>query len=335
MIELDVADIIAIRTLDASQAEFGFVYDIHDDAVQILELRIIKNKLPENSGATPLADSDIQGGRLPEGAAVLINRMTLIAKGSVIRKLGRVGVEKIDEIYRKLSHRIASKHYSCVHSRRNRITPGTDYIAYAGRVYDENDMIALMDSCLDFWLTEGRFAERFKTALADHIGARHCILTNSGSSANLLAVSALTSPRLGNRRLKPGDEVITVAACFPTTVAPLVQNDLVPVFVDIEPGTYNIDASKIEEALTEKTRAPIVAPVRRSARETSPVGATSSRTDVAFPARRASSCRCSSRRPRRSPRCWSARPSPRASSCTPVGCWRRRSRWWRTASSTA
>lgn len=133
--------------------------------------------------------------------------------------------------------------------------PQETYIPYAGRVYDEQEMISLVDSCLDFWLTTGRFAKQFEEELAKFLGVRYCLLTNSGSSANLLAISALTSHKLSERRLKPGDEVITTACAFPTTVNPIIQNNLIPVFVDIDIGTYNIQADKIEEALTEKTKA--------------------------------------------------------------------------------
>lgn len=133
--------------------------------------------------------------------------------------------------------------------------PGQDSINYAGRVYDEKEMISLVDSAIDFWLTAGKYAEEFERELARFIGVKHCLLTNSGSSANLLAVSALTSPKLGERRLKPGDEVITTACGFPTTLNPILQNQLTPVFVDVELGTYNIQSDAIEGAISEKTKA--------------------------------------------------------------------------------
>jgi CDP-6-deoxy-D-xylo-4-hexulose-3-dehydrase len=116
-------------------------------------------------------------------------------------------------------------------------------------------MLNLVDSALDFWLTAGRFEREFTAKLAGFLGAEHIITTNSGSSANLLAIAALTSPKLGDRRLKPGDEVLTVAAGFPTTVAPIVQHGLVPVFVDIDLGTYNVNVPQLEAAISEKTRA--------------------------------------------------------------------------------
>ena len=133
--------------------------------------------------------------------------------------------------------------------------PGETYIKYAGRVYDEKEMISLVDSALDFWLTAGRFAKQFEGEFAKFLGVKYCILTNSGSSANLLAISALTSPKLEERRLKPRDEVITTACAFPTTVNPIIQNNLIPVFIDVGVGTYNIQTDKIEGAISDKTKA--------------------------------------------------------------------------------
>ena len=137
--------------------------------------------------------------------------------------------------------------------------PGHTMINYGGRVYDEKELVNLVDSSLDFWLTSGRFAQEFESKLAGFLGIKHCMLVNSGSSANLLALGALTSPKLGNRRLKPGDEVITVACGFPTTLNPILQNGLVPVFVDVKLGTYNIDPMMMEKAVSKKTKAIFVA----------------------------------------------------------------------------
>jgi CDP-6-deoxy-D-xylo-4-hexulose-3-dehydrase len=136
--------------------------------------------------------------------------------------------------------------------------PGVSSVPYAGRVYDEKEIIALVDASLDFWLTTGRYAEQFERELAEFLGMKFCLLTNSGSSANLLAVSALTSPKLGEKRLKPGDEVITTACGFPTTLNPIIQNNLTPVFVDIEPKTYNIRADQIETAISKRAKAIII-----------------------------------------------------------------------------
>lgn len=134
-----------------------------------------------------------------------------------------------------------------------------DRIPYAARVYDEEEMAALVDSALEFWLTAGSYTERFEKELAGYLGIRHCSLVNSGSSANLLGFMALTSPLLKERRICPGDEVITVAAGFPTTVTPILQYGAVPVFVDISVPQYNIDVDMLEQALSERTRAVMVA----------------------------------------------------------------------------
>ena len=136
---------------------------------------------------------------------------------------------------------------------------GESSVPVAGRVFDAAEMRLLVDSSLDFWLTTGRFAERFEREFARRLGIRECVLVNSGSSANLLAVSALTSPKLGERRLQPGDEVITVAAGFPTTVNPIFQNGLVPVFIDVTVPTYNADVSQFDAALSPRTRAVMLA----------------------------------------------------------------------------
>ncbi len=137
--------------------------------------------------------------------------------------------------------------------------PGETPVPVSGRVFDEEEIQYLVDSSLDFWLTTGRFADQFEREFAKFIGVREAILVNSGSSANLLAVSALTSEKLGDRRLIPGDEVITVAAGFPTTVNPIIQNGLVPVFIDVDIPTFNADVSQLEAAVSERTRAVIFA----------------------------------------------------------------------------
>ncbi len=140
-----------------------------------------------------------------------------------------------------------------------RFVPGRTPIPYGGRVYDGKELAALVDSALEFWLTAGRYAEAFEERMAEYLGVRHCLLTNSGSSANLLAVFSLTSPKLGAERLRPGDEVITVAAGFPTTVAPILQAGLVPVFVDVSLPTYNVEPALLEEARSRRTRAVMLA----------------------------------------------------------------------------
>ena len=134
-----------------------------------------------------------------------------------------------------------------------------DRIAYGGRKFDENELINLVDSSLDFWLTTGRYAEQFEKDFAKFLNVKHCLLVNSGSSANLLAFMALTSPLLKERAVQRGDEVITVAASFPTTISPIIQYGAIPVFVDVTVPQYNIDCTKLEEALSPKTKAVMIA----------------------------------------------------------------------------
>jgi CDP-6-deoxy-D-xylo-4-hexulose-3-dehydrase len=136
--------------------------------------------------------------------------------------------------------------------------PGVTPVPVAGKVFDEEELQLLVEASLDFWLTTGRFATQFEREFARWHGVRSATLTNSGSSANLLAVSALTSPKLGERRLKPGDEVITIAAGFPTTLNPILQNRLIPVFIDVTVPEYNADTTQLEAAWSERTKAIIL-----------------------------------------------------------------------------
>jgi CDP-4-dehydro-6-deoxyglucose reductase, E1 len=166
-------------------------------------------------------------------------------------------MNKDDDIRQDIFLKIRDLHNLRKQAERTFI-PGTSPIPYAGRVFDEKEIIALVDASLDFWLTTGRYAEEFEKGLARFLGMKYCLLTNSGSSANLLAVSALTSKKIGEKRLKPGDEIITTACGFPTTLNPIIQNNLVPVFIDVDVGSYNIRAERIESALSDKTKAVMV-----------------------------------------------------------------------------
>jgi CDP-6-deoxy-D-xylo-4-hexulose-3-dehydrase len=149
--------------------------------------------------------------------------------------------------------------YSVLHFAEKPFTPGTSVIPPSGKVLGSSELKNMVEASLDGWLTTGRFNEAFEKRFAEYVGVPYALTTASGSSANLLAVTALTSHKLGDRALKPGDEIITVAAGFPTTVNPMLQNGMVPVFVDVDIPTYNINPKKIEAAVTERTRAIIVA----------------------------------------------------------------------------
>jgi len=161
--------------------------------------------------------------------------------------------EKADALRAQIADLVVQYHDEAFAARP--FVPGESAVPVSGRVFDAEDMQTLMDSTLDFWLTTGRFAAQFEREFARFCGVRKALLVNSGSSADLVALTTLTSPKLGDRRLKPGDEVITVAAGFPTTVNPIIQNGLVPVFLDVTIPDYNLDITQLEEALSPKTRA--------------------------------------------------------------------------------
>ncbi len=144
------------------------------------------------------------------------------------------------------------------HNQKKPFSEG-ERIPYASRVYDSREMTNLVDSALEFWLTSGRYTKKFEKAFSEYLGVKYCSLVNSGSSANLLAFMALTSPLLGERQVKPGDEMITVAAGFPTTVTPAIQFGVIPVFIDVTIPQYNLDVSMLEQALSEKTKAVMAA----------------------------------------------------------------------------
>ncbi len=165
--------------------------------------------------------------------------------------------KRLDDLRKNILEQV--KEFAALQTEKEPFIPGETPVRYAGRVYDAAEMVNLVDSSLDFWLTASRYAEDFENDLAEYFDVSDTILVNSGSSANLVALSTLTSPKLGDKRLKPGDEVITVAAGFPATVNPILQNQLIPVFVDVEIGDYNAIPEKIEEAISPKTRAIMLA----------------------------------------------------------------------------
>jgi CDP-6-deoxy-D-xylo-4-hexulose-3-dehydrase len=169
--------------------------------------------------------------------------------------------DKISEKLKAQIFTLTKKYYQVVHRQQQKKTfiPGKSRINYGGRFYNEKELINLIDSSLDFWLTAGPYTEKFEKLLTKKLGVKYCCFVNSGSSANLLAVMALTSPTLGKRQLQAGDEVITVSAGFPTTVTPIIQAGAIPVFVDITIPQYNIDVKMLQKALSKKTKAVIIA----------------------------------------------------------------------------
>lgn len=169
-----------------------------------------------------------------------------------------MGNWKSEEEARELIKSLVADYYHDFKENKKAFREG-DRVSYGGRVFDEKEMQALTDATLDFWLTTGRFADQFEKEFANWLGVRYVNLVNSGSSANLIAFMALTSPKLGERRIQRGDEVITVAGGFPTTISAIIQYGAVPVFVDMTVPQYNIDVTKLEEALSEKTKCVMIA----------------------------------------------------------------------------
>lgn len=166
-------------------------------------------------------------------------------------------VKTADSIRREIL-KLVREYHALAHAPRP-FEPVRTRINYGGRIFDAEELCNLVDSSLEFWLTAGRYSDEFERRLSSFLGVKECILTNSGSSANLLAIAALTSPQLGDRRLSRGSEVITVSAGFPTTVTPIIQNGLTPVFVDVTLPSYNVDIEAMKEALSPKTKAVILA----------------------------------------------------------------------------
>ncbi|MBB3187213.1 lipopolysaccharide biosynthesis protein RfbH [Microbacter margulisiae] len=200
-----------------------------------------------------LKQTDFKSIPLPVASYLQLDKIVLLSKDIILKELAELNASAMF----KLLRRIVINETEIYHHTRFQpmeFIPGKSKVNYAGRVFDEQEVTNAVDASLDFWLTEGRFSEAFAEKIAEFLGVEHVLLTNSGSSANLLAFSALTSEKLGDRRLKPGDEVISVAAGFPATITPIIQNGLIPVFVDVDIPTYNIDVKMIEKAISPKTR---------------------------------------------------------------------------------
>lgn len=167
-------------------------------------------------------------------------------------------MNKLENIKQEILEKVKEYH-SIKYGKKKEFKGGETYINYGGRFFDEKEMVNLVDSSLDFWLTSGPWVQKFEKQMAEYLGVKYCSLTNSGSSANLLAFMTLTAQELGERRVKRGDEVITVAAGFPTTVTPIIQYGATPVFVDVTVPAYNIDVEMLEKALSPKTKAVMIA----------------------------------------------------------------------------
>jgi CDP-6-deoxy-D-xylo-4-hexulose-3-dehydrase len=235
------------------QEQLGLAYEVEADELQALLILPV-----DEPGLCQLAEltmDDAPAGRMFSTDLAITDKSQVISAERVVSREGRISAEKLEIVLRNLTKRMAARYYDACIKDVESFTPGETYIRYSGRVYDSSEITAVVDSALDFWLTAGRFADEFEVGLARFLGVKHCSLANSGSSANLLALVALTSPTLGERRLKTGDEVITTACAFPTTVNPIIQNGLVPVFIDVALDTLNVVSDQIGEALSEKSKA--------------------------------------------------------------------------------
>ena len=212
--------------------------------------------------AVVVGSKDLAHGKLKLTSVILTDKLITIDP-KICRRVdvARLNAVKLQEMLKSAVANLATTYYQSVHRplQTAPFIPGQSRVNYAGRVFDEKELCNLVDASLDFWLTAGRHADRFEKGLADFLGVKYCSLVNSGSSANLLAFMALTSPKLGDRRIRPGDEVITVAAGFPTTVAPIVQYGAVPVFVDVRLPDANVDPALLFQALSTRTKAVMLA----------------------------------------------------------------------------
>ena len=220
----------------------------------------ITTKAPDNpkgifgeQTALRLEPSHFAGAPLPFQSFVRLEKTLLLHQSIAIKPLAQLTPKAMGDIFRRTILLQIPPFYHFQHGTAA-FQAGTDAIHYAGRVFDEKEIGNLVDASLDFFLTANRYAEQFESGFAEYFGVSDALLVNSGSSANLVALTTLTSPKLGERRLKPGDEVITVAAGFPSTVTPMVQNQLVPVFVDVNLGDYTAIPERLAEAVGPKTR---------------------------------------------------------------------------------
>ena len=207
------------------------------------------------------SELDIADGILPVNSIAITDRVCSIAGQLIEGRIATLKNNKLAIVLREFTKASARLYFKSkqISSEQKTQTSKTKYIPASGKIIDEKDLDNMIDSSLDMWLTAGRFNDEFEKKLSEFLNIKYALTVNSGSSANLIALTALTSPKLNEKRLKKGDEVITVAAGFPTTIAPIIQNGLIPVFIDIQLGTYNIDPSQIEESITSKTKAIFIA----------------------------------------------------------------------------
>ena len=205
-----------------------------------------------DTSAVTISATDLIEGTLKHKSVIRVDKVITV-QSKICRKVASLNKTKLDEVLRKVTA-FSVENFSINKFNTPDFIPGAHVVPPSGKVLGVEELKAMVEASLDGWLTTGRFNAEFEEKLAAFIGVKHLITVNSGSSANLVAFSTLTSPKLGDRAIKPGDEVIGVAAGFPTTVNPILQFGAVPVFVDVDPKTHNIDASKIEVAIGPKPK---------------------------------------------------------------------------------
>ena len=239
--------------------EYSFLIldNIDDSEVKVIRLFNQKKKLNE----IKILGTDMKNlsAKLESGFYADVESVYSVERNILKTKIADLKDLKFDKILRAIVKYTSNLYYKKAKSRISKNKSLNNYISPSGKIVDEKELCNMIDASLDMWLTTGRFNDAFEKKLAEFLGVKYVLSTNSGSSANLLALTALTSSKLGERQLKGGDEVITVAAGFPTTISPIIMNNLTPVFIDIELETYNIDTEQIESCITSKTKVIMVA----------------------------------------------------------------------------
>lgn len=239
--------------------EYSFLIldNINDSEVKVI--RLFNQKKTLNDIKILETDMKNLSTKLESGFYANVESVYSVETNILKTKIADLKDLKFDKILRAIVKYTSNLYYKKSKSRISKNKSLNNYISPSGKILDEKELSNMIDASLDMWLTTGRFNDAFEKKLADFLGVKYVLSTNSGSSANLLALTTLTSNKLGERQLKEGDEVITVAAGFPTTISPIIMNNLIPVFVDIELETYNIDTEQIESCITSKTKVIMVA----------------------------------------------------------------------------
>jgi len=243
-LDIKVGDIILVRD--------PTIEDLPDKLLLVLDKKdteLLCTLIGKGTNGIEIANDDLEEGELRDRRIVMIEKLFTISPIDY-QKVASLKKVSLDKILRAFTKYASSIYFKVFHKEKP-----MDKIPASGKVLDEDDLFNLIDASLDMWLTAGRFAEEFEKEFPKFSGRKYCALVNSGSSANLIAISALTSYKLGEGKLKPGDEVITVAAGFPTTITPIIQNNFIPVFIDVNIGTYNVNVDQLENAISEKTKA--------------------------------------------------------------------------------